>query len=159
MPDCCIGVDVIVGFPGETDEEFLDSYNFLLNLDISYLHVFTYSERANTHAITLDEIVPDSVRAIRSKQLHSLSDKKKRAFYESQLGKTTEVLWEAERNGDFMYGFSSNYVKLKTPYQADKVNKICTVTIDQIDTDGICICSEIDSANSKYSNPTLCIQQ
>ena len=159
MPDCCIGVDVIVGFPGETDEEFLDSYNFLLELNISYLHVFTYSERANTHAITLDEIVPDSVRAIRSKQLHSLSDKKKRAFYESQLGKTTEVLWEAERNGDFMYGFSSNYVKLKTPYQADKVNKICTVTIDQIDTDGICICSEIDSANSKYSNPTLCIQQ
>jgi threonylcarbamoyladenosine tRNA methylthiotransferase MtaB len=159
MPDCCIGVDIIVGFPGETEEDFIDSYNFILHLDISYLHVFTYSERANTHAVTLDDIVPDSLRAQRSRQLHSLSDKKKRAFYESQLGKTVEVLWEAERNGDFMYGFSANYVKLKTPYQAEKVNTISTVTIHRIDEDGICLCSEIESSKSISSNSTLCIQQ
>lgn len=158
MPDCCIGVDIIVGFPGETEEDFIDSYNFILHLDISYLHVFTYSERANTHAVTLDDIVPDSIRAQRSRQLHSLSDKKKRAFYESQVGKTVKVLWEAERNGDFMYGFSSNYVKLKTPYQAEKVNTICTVTIHDIDVDGICLCSEIESTESLSSNYSLCIQ-
>ncbi|MEX1189964.1 MAG: tRNA (N(6)-L-threonylcarbamoyladenosine(37)-C(2))-methylthiotransferase MtaB [Bacteroidia bacterium] len=159
MPDCCIGVDVIVGFPGETDEEFLDSFNFINDLDVSYLHVFTYSERANTHAIELSEVVPSALRAKRSKQLHSLSEKKKRAFYQSQIGKTAKVLWEAEQNGEFMYGFTDNYVKIKRAYQADKVNMVCEVAITAIDSDGICSCSDVTINEPIISNQDLCIQQ
>lgn len=159
MADCCIGLDVIVGFPGETDEDFLESYNFINSLDISYLHVFTYSERQNTHAISLPDVVSSSKRAERSKMLHILSEKKKRLFYTSQLGKKHEVLWEAEQNGDFMYGFTSNYVKVKTHYNAEKVNTISSVKITSIDSDGICLCEEQYEHPTLSNQPNLCTQQ
>ena len=135
--DCCIGVDVIVGFPGETDEEFLDSYNFIQSLDISYLHVFTYSERANTSAPKLGEYVPMEKRKERSKMLHILSDKKKRAFYEENVGTERTVLFEAEEEEGMMYGFTENYVKVKTPFQAELVNNFRKVRLTSIDRDGI----------------------
>ncbi|GAK77722.1 MULTISPECIES: tRNA (N(6)-L-threonylcarbamoyladenosine(37)-C(2))-methylthiotransferase MtaB [Flavobacteriaceae] len=137
MPDCCIGVDVIVGFPGETDDHFLDTYNFLSNLNISYLHVFTYSERDNTEAATMEGVVPKKVRAKRSKMLRGLSVKKRRAFYESQLGKTKTVLWEAENKEGFIQGFTENYVKVKTYWNPELVNELQTVTLDVIDEDGL----------------------
>lgn len=137
MPNCCIGVDVIVGFPGETNEEFLDSYTFINELDISYLHVFTYSERANTHAIELSNVVPNSIRAERSKMLHILSEKKKRFFYELQKGKSKKVLWEGERDGDWMYGFTENYIKVKTPFLIEKTNTIQHIQLEELDTEGI----------------------
>jgi threonylcarbamoyladenosine tRNA methylthiotransferase MtaB len=135
--DCCIGVDVIVGFPGETDEEFLDSYNFLQSLDISYLHVFTYSERANTSAPKLGETVPMEKRKERSKMLHILSDKKKRAFYEENVGSERTVLFEAEEDEGMMFGFTENYVKVKTPFDASLVNQFRKVKLTAIDRDGI----------------------
>jgi threonylcarbamoyladenosine tRNA methylthiotransferase MtaB len=135
--DCCIGVDVIVGFPGETDEEFLDSYNFLQSIDISYLHVFTYSERANTSAPKLGETVPMEKRKERSKMLHILSDKKKRAFYEENVGSERTVLFEAEEDEGMMYGFTENYVKVKTPFDASLVNQFRKVKLTAIDRDGI----------------------
>ena len=135
--DCCIGVDVIVGFPGETDEEFLDSYNFLQSLDISYIHVFTYSERANTSAPKLGESVPMEKRKERSKMLHILSDKKKRAFYEENVGSERTVLFEAEEDEGMMYGFTENYVKVKTPFDASLVNQFRKVKLTVIDRDGI----------------------
>jgi len=135
--DCCIGVDVIVGFPGETDEEFLDSYNFLQSLDISYLHVFTYSERANTSAPKLGETVPMEKRKERSKMLHILSDKKKRAFYEENVGSDRTVLFEAEEDEGMMFGFTENYVKVKTPFEASLVNQFRNVKLTAIDRDGI----------------------
>jgi threonylcarbamoyladenosine tRNA methylthiotransferase MtaB len=136
-PDACIGVDVIVGFPGETDEEFLDSLNFLKDLDISYLHVFTYSERANTTAVKLGDAVPMHVRKERSKQLHILSEKKKRAFYESQLGTVRTILFEQEEDEGIMYGFTENYVKVKMPFDANLVNTFASLKLDSIDRDGI----------------------
>jgi threonylcarbamoyladenosine tRNA methylthiotransferase MtaB len=138
-PDTCIGVDVIVGFPGETDEEFLDSMNFIKELDISYLHVFTYSERENTSAVKIGDPVPLSVRKERSKQLHILSEKKKRVFYESQLGTTRTVLFEQEEDEGLMYGFTENYVKVKMPYNKNLVNTFCKVRLEAIDRDGVVI--------------------
>ncbi len=135
--DCCIGVDVIVGFPGETDEEFMDSYNFIRDLDISYIHVFTYSERANTGAPKLGEAVPMEKRRERSKMLHILSDKKKRAFYEENLGSTRTILFEAEEDNGMMYGFSENYVKVKIPFNESLVNSFQKVKLLEIDRDGI----------------------
>lgn len=140
-PDACIGVDVIVGFPGETDEEFLDTMDFLKDLDISYLHVFTYSERANTTAVKLGDPVPMNVRRERSKQLHILSDKKKRAFYESNTGTKRTVLFEHEEDNGVMYGFTENYVKVKMPYNEDLVNTFQEVTLTEIDRDGNMKCS------------------
>jgi threonylcarbamoyladenosine tRNA methylthiotransferase MtaB len=142
-PDCAIGVDVIVGFPGETDEEFLETVDFLKDLDISYLHVFTYSERANTTAVKLGDPVPNQVRAQRSKQLHILSDKKKRAFYESQVGSKRTVLFEAEEDEGIMYGFTENYVKVKTPFNPDLVNRMQHVQLTEIDRDGVLKCEFI----------------
>ncbi len=136
MPDCCIGVDVIVGFPGETREDFIDTYNFLNGLDVSYLHVFTYSERENTLAAEMTDIVPGSIRAERSKMLHILSDKKRRAFYESQLGKTDEVLFEGDLKDGFMHGFTRNYVKVKTEYDPLLINEIKTVHLTKISSTG-----------------------
>lgn len=136
MPECCIGVDVIVGFPGETREDFIDTYNFLNELDISYLHVFTYSERENTLAAEMDGSVPGAQRADRNKMLHILSDKKRRAFYESQLGKTHEVLFEGDQKEGYMHGFTRNYVKVKTPYDPLLVNELRTVELLQIAADG-----------------------
>ena len=135
--DCCIGVDVIVGFPGETDEEFLDSYNFIQSLPISYIHVFTYSERANTSAPKLGEFVPMEKRKERSKMLHILSDKKKRAFYEENIGTDRTVLFEAEEEEGMMYGFTENYVKVKTPFNPELVNNFRKVRLKSIDRDGI----------------------
>ncbi len=140
MPHCCIGVDVIVGFPGETDDLFLETYNFLHELDISYLHVFTYSERDNTHAISMGGVVNAQDRAKRSKMLHILSDKKRRAFYEQNINTKAKVLFETERDGDFMYGFTENYVKVKTPYNEALANQIVSIQLTEIDRDGVMKC-------------------
>ena len=137
MPDACIGVDVIVGFPGETDEMFLETYKFLSDLDISYLHVFTYSERPNTEAVLMEGVVPQKVRQKRSKMLRGLSVKKRRAFYESQLGKEKTVLFEYENKNGFIHGFTENYVKVKTAYQEDLVNSLQQVRLESIDEDGL----------------------
>jgi len=145
-PDACIGVDVIVGFPGETDEDFLKTVDFLKDLEVSYLHVFTYSERANTTAAKLGDSVPMNVRKERSKQLHVLSYKKKRAFYETNLGKTETVLFENEDNEGFMHGFTSNYIKTKTAFNSELANAFREITMDEIDRDGIMKCTILDTA-------------
>ncbi len=137
MPHACIGVDVIVGFPGETDELFLESYNFLNELDISYLHVFTYSERDNTVAATMDGEVPKNVRAKRSKMLRGLSVKKRRAYYESQIGSSRTVLFESENKEGYIHGFTENYVKVKAPWNPELVNTLQEVMLTKIDDDGI----------------------
>jgi threonylcarbamoyladenosine tRNA methylthiotransferase MtaB len=136
MPEACIGVDVIVGFPGETEEEFLKTVHYLNALPISYLHVFTYSERANTTAKKMADAVPINIRRERSRQLQILSDKKRRAFYETQLGKTESVLFEAEESGGVMNGFSSNYVKVKTPFNPALINQTVQVKFESIDLEG-----------------------
>ncbi|WP_283640357.1 tRNA (N(6)-L-threonylcarbamoyladenosine(37)-C(2))-methylthiotransferase MtaB [Mesonia mobilis] len=137
MPNACIGVDVIVGFPGETDELFLETYNFLNDLDISYLHVFTYSERDNTIAAEMEDVVPLKVRKKRSKMLRGLSAKKRRAFYESQLGNTLTVLFEGENKEGYIHGFTQNYVKVKMPWNPEFVNTLHEVTLTEIDEDGL----------------------
>lgn len=137
MPDACIGVDVIVGFPGETDELFLETYYFLNDLDISYLHVFTYSERDNTEAVLMDGVVPDAVRAKRSKMLRGLSAKKRNAFYESQLGKEKTVLFESDNKQGYIHGFTENYVKVKAPWDPALVNTLHKVKLTKIDVDGM----------------------
>ena len=136
-PNTCIGVDVIVGFPGETDEQFMVTYNFLKDLDISYLHVFTYSERANTTAKKMANSVPVHVRRDRSKMLHILSEKKKRAFYTSQLEKTGVVLWENENHDGWIHGFTENYIKVKKRFSEKCVNTFEEVRYARIDMDGI----------------------
>ncbi|HEY8931183.1 MAG TPA: tRNA (N(6)-L-threonylcarbamoyladenosine(37)-C(2))-methylthiotransferase MtaB [Mucilaginibacter sp.] len=136
MPHCCIGVDVIVGFPGEKREDFIDTYSFLNDLDISYLHVFTYSERENTLAAEMSGSVPGSARADRSKMLHILSDKKRRAFYETQLNKTGEVLFEGDIKDGFMHGFTRNYVKVRTEYDPLLINELRTVHLIKISSTG-----------------------
>ena len=137
MPNACIGVDVIVGFPGETDAHFLETYNYLNELDISYLHVFTYSERPNTEAVLMDQVVPKNVRHKRSKMLRGLSVKKRRAFYESQLGNDLTVLFENENKEGYIHGFTENYVKVKTPWNPELVNTLHPIKLREIDEDGI----------------------
>lgn len=137
MPDACIGVDVIVGFPGETEAHFLETYNFLNELDVSYLHVFTYSERDNTKATELDGVVPKKVRNKRSKMLRGLSVKKRRAFYEGQLGTTRTVLYEAENKEGYIHGFTENYVKVKAPWNPSLVNTLHEIQLTEIDDDGM----------------------
>lgn len=137
MPNACIGVDVIVGFPGETDALFLETYNYLNDLDISYLHVFTYSERANTEAAEMNGVVPKNKRAKRSKMLRGLSAKKRRAFYESQLGNSLTVLFESENKEGYIHGFTENYVKVKAPWNPELVNTLHKVTLTKIDEDGL----------------------
>ena len=136
MPDACIGVDVIVGFPGETDEHFLETYHFLNDLDISYLHVFTYSERDNTEAAEMEDPVPANVRAKRSKMLRGLSVKKRRAFYESQIGTNRTVLFESENKEGYIHGFTENYVRVKTPWNPELVNTLRKIKLSKIDEDG-----------------------
>ncbi|GGG91022.1 tRNA (N(6)-L-threonylcarbamoyladenosine(37)-C(2))-methylthiotransferase MtaB [Parapedobacter pyrenivorans] len=136
MPECCIGVDVIVGFPGETQDDFLETYQFLNELDISYLHVFTYSERENTIAAQMEGSVPGAQRGERSKMLHILSEKKRRAFYEAQLGKDGEVLFEGDIKDGYMHGFSRNYVKVRTPYDPLLVNETVAVRFSEISDSG-----------------------
>ncbi|TBN04774.1 tRNA (N(6)-L-threonylcarbamoyladenosine(37)-C(2))-methylthiotransferase MtaB [Hyunsoonleella flava] len=137
MPHACIGVDVIVGFPGETDEHFLETYNFLMELDISYLHVFTYSERDNTEAAAMNDVVPKNVRTKRSKMLRGLSVKKRRAFYESQLGTVRTVLFESENKEGYIHGFTENYVKVKAPWNPELINTLHDVELTKIDEDGL----------------------
>lgn len=136
MPHCCIGVDVIVGFPGETDEDFLETINFLENLDISYLHVFTYSERANTPAAEMEDAVPMEKRRKRNEMLRNLSAKKKENFYRQYLGRYRDVLFEAHRDETKMTGFTDNYVKVELPFQADLINKIATIQLQNINEEG-----------------------
>ncbi|WP_312819513.1 tRNA (N(6)-L-threonylcarbamoyladenosine(37)-C(2))-methylthiotransferase MtaB [Kaistella carnis] len=136
MPDSCIGVDVIVGFPGETEEKFLETYHFLNELPISYLHVFTYSERENTEAAHMDGVIPIPERKRRNKMLRILSEKKKMAFYETQLGKTYPILWEHENKNGIMFGFTENYVRVQKPYDANSVNQIEFLKLDKIESDG-----------------------
>jgi len=136
MPDACIGVDVIVGFPGETEEHFLETYHFLNEMAISYLHVFTYSERDNTEAAEMEGVVPANVRAKRSKMLRGLSVKKRRAFYESQLGTNRTILFESENKEGYIYGFTENYVRVKTPWNPELVNTLNEINLTKIDEDG-----------------------
>ena len=137
MPHACIGVDVIVGFPGETDAHFMETYHFLNELDISYLHVFSYSERANTLAAEMPNPISKNVRAKRSKMLRGLSQKKRRAFYEQQLGTTQDVLFESENKNGFIHGFTSNYVKVKTFWNPALCNTIRQVELTKIADDGL----------------------
>lgn len=137
LPHACIGVDVIVGFPGETEEDFLDTYNFLNELDVSYFHVFTYSERAKTTAIKMEGKVHISERKRRNEMLTILSEKKRRQFYESQIGKTFSVLFESENNGENMFGFTENYVKVSYPYDPAFINEIQKVKLKCINNDGL----------------------
>jgi len=137
MPHACIGVDVIVGFPGETEKHFRETYEFLLGLDISYLHVFTYSERPNTPAANMEGVVPLSERQRRSKMLRSLSAKKRRSFYQSQLGETRTVLFEGENKKGYIHGFTENYVKVKAPWDPALVNTLHRITLSDIDEDGL----------------------
>ncbi|MDZ4665716.1 MAG: tRNA (N(6)-L-threonylcarbamoyladenosine(37)-C(2))-methylthiotransferase MtaB [Bacteroidota bacterium] len=137
MPDCCIGVDVLVGFPGETDIEFNETYEFLNRLDISYLHVFTYSERANTPATEMEGVVPMNIRKQRNKMLRILSAKKLRSFYEKNLNTTHPVIFEHEDRNGFMFGYSDNYIKVKLPYDASLVNTVQDVKIEGFDEDGL----------------------
>lgn len=147
MPDCCIGVDVIVGFPGETDEHFLETYNFLNELNISYLHVFTYSERDNTEAVFLSGTIPIAERKKRNKMLRILSAKKLRQFYEQQKGKEATVIFEHEnlpagkagKNG-FMYGFTQNYIKVKYAFDLNLCNTPQTIVVGDFDEEGNMLC-------------------
>ncbi|MDA9563612.1 tRNA (N(6)-L-threonylcarbamoyladenosine(37)-C(2))-methylthiotransferase MtaB [Flavobacteriales bacterium] len=143
MPECCIGVDVIVGYPGETEEKFMETYNYLNELDVSYLHVFTYSERDNTTAPRMEGIVPVSVRNERSKMLRILSAKKKRAFYETNLGKTKTVLFEGQENEGFINGFTDNYVKVKMPYSEELPNQMVDVKLTSITSSCVMNCETI----------------
>lgn len=137
MPHCCIGVDVIVGFPGETEAHFLETYHYLNELDISYLHVFTYSERDNTEAATMNGAVPKKIRNKRSRMLRSLSVKKRRAFYERQIGRHVQVLFESENKEGYIHGFTENYVKVKTPWNPSLVNTIHKIELTAIAEDGL----------------------
>lgn len=138
MPNCCVGVDVIVGFPGESEEHFLSTYDFINSLDVSYLHVFPYSERNNTTAKKLPYKVSKSEKTDRAQRLRILSAKKKRYFYESQISKTMSVLWEEENHGgDLMQGFSENYIRFEAPYDSSKVNKIEQLIFKEIAVSGL----------------------
>ena len=137
MPNACIGADVIVGFPGESEEEFMETYNFIKSLDLSYLHVFTYSERDNTEAVGLNNFVPSSIRSKRSKLLRALSVRLKRKFYMSQLGTIKNVLFEPENRNGFIYGFSNNYIRIKTPWRSSIKDKIIPFELQNISDDGL----------------------
>ena len=129
MPQCCIGVDVIVGFPGESEEDFNETFNFLHSLDISYLHVFTYSERANTRALEIEPVVPINVRHERNKKLRNLSYMKMQWFTEQHVGETRKTLFEANAKNGMMEGYTDNYIKVTTPYRAEWVNEVVDWTL------------------------------
>ena len=139
MPDACIGVDVIVGFPGEDDDLFLESMSFLENLNVSYLHVFTYSERDNTYAISLPDSVDANVRAKRSKLLRLLSSRKKATFYERNIGSIQDVLFESEEKDGFIEGFSSNYIRFRRPWDPNLIGTIVKSIFINIDSEGFAI--------------------
>jgi threonylcarbamoyladenosine tRNA methylthiotransferase MtaB len=137
MPNACIGVDVITGFPGETDERFEETRNFLLSLPVAYLHVFTYSERDNTTALRIADVVPMEKRHRRTLELRMLSDKKKRAFYEPFSGSEHSILWEASEDEGLMHGFSENYLKVSQAWNPDAVNAITSVKLGKLNGDMI----------------------
>ncbi len=137
MPDCCIGVDVIVGFPGESDEDFKDTYQFINQLDVSYLHVFTYSERPNTLASEIDAVVPQEKRAERSRMLRTLSEKKRRIFYEQFEGRTMKVLFENDLEAGKIHGFTGNYIRVGVPADKELVNGIYDVMLTHISPSGV----------------------
>jgi threonylcarbamoyladenosine tRNA methylthiotransferase MtaB len=147
IPQCCIGVDVIVGFPGETDEDFRETYDFIHSLPVSYLHVFTYSERPDTTALRLNGSVPNATRSERNNMLTNLSEKKRRLFYEDNLGKEFPVLWEQQKHGEWMQGYTSNYIKVKTDYDPAKVNIIQRVVLNSIDNGGVVVANIPDLVN------------
>lgn len=132
MPHACIGVDVIVGFPGETQEHFLETYNFINELDVSYLHVFTYSERANTRALNITPVIPVPERKERNKMLRILSEKKKRLFYAAHVNTVRPVLFEAENDGGIRYGFTDNYIKVGVPYEENMWNTVQPVQLNTV---------------------------
>lgn len=136
MPHCCIGVDVITGFPGETEEDFLDTYRFLNELDVSYLHVFTYSERSNTPALDMDGVVPMDERQRRSKMLRSLSEKKRRAFYDQHIGSSQTVLFEDDVEDGYMHGFTENYIRVQAKYDPVLINELKEVQLSRIGESG-----------------------
>ena len=136
MPHACIGVDVIVGFPGETEDMFLETYNFLNRLDISYLHVFTYSERQNTEAASMSGVVSTNLRKKRSKLLRGLSVKKRRSFYEKSIGSKQTVLFEGENKSGYIQGFTENYIKVRYPWNPNLVNTLHDIVLKEIDQDG-----------------------
>jgi len=144
MPHCCIGADVIVGFPSETDEDFLDTYNFLNELDVSYLHVFTYSERDNTAALEIEGVVPAPKRQERSKMLHILSDKKRRYFYEQNIGRTATVLFEKDIENGMMEGFTENYVRVIAKYDPLLINELKTIEMTQINPEMLMEVKEVE---------------
>ncbi len=144
MPHACIGVDVIVGFPSETEDDFLETYQFINALDISYLHVFTYSERQNTKALEIEGVVPMPIRNERNAMLRSLSEKKKRYFYQQFLGQAKRVLLEQEQKGNIMHGFTDNYIKISVPYHAASVNQMATAQLQSIDDAGDVLSELID---------------
>ena len=146
MPDCCIGVDVITGFPGETEDHFLETYNFLNSLDISYLHVFTYSERDNTEAAEMENAIDYGIRKKRSKMLRVLSAKKRRMFYESQLGKVKEVLFEGNFKEGYITGFTENYVKVKALWNPDLINTKRKIRLREIGEDGSVLFDELEAS-------------
>ncbi len=132
MPHCCIGVDVIVGFPGETEEDFLESYRFISELPVSYLHVFTYSERANTPAADMEGVVPLAERRRRNEMLRSLSEKKRRHFYRQFVGQRRPVLFEAHKNQQYISGFTDNYIKIEAPCQPELLNEVREVILQEV---------------------------
>ena len=136
MPNAAIGVDVIVGFPGETEEKFLETYHFIQELPISYLHVFTYSERENTEAADMEEVVPIATRKKRNKMMRILSEKKKMEFYQRQIGKEFPVLWEHENRNGLMYGFTENYVRVQKAFDVNFCNEIENVLLKEIEANG-----------------------
>jgi len=136
MPHACIAADVIIGFPGETEADFLDTYNFLDGLDISYMHVFTYSERPGTKAADLEGIITNRMKRERSRRLHELSDKKKKAFYMQNMGSTRNVLFESDNSEGYMHGFTGNYLRVKTKFNKALINQIVAVKLDVLDKDG-----------------------
>lgn len=148
MPNCCIGVDVIVGFPGETHDDFLTTYEFLNQLDISYLHVFTYSERDQTEAAEMKNKVAGSASFDRNKMLHILSDKKRRAFYQSQIGSHAQVLFEDDQKNGYMHGFTKNYVKVKAKYDPVMVNELKNVKLIALLADGEVEVAELETTFS-----------
>lgn len=145
MPNCCIGVDVIVGFPGETKEDFLETYQFLNELNISYLHVFTYSERDNTLAAEMPEVVPMKERNERSKMLHILSDKKRRVFYEENIGQEMDVLFENDIEDGAMHGFTQNYIRVAAKYDPLLINEIKKVRLTSINSKGFVEVEDVES--------------
>lgn len=146
MPHACIGVDVIVGFPGETQDHFLDTYTFINELDVSYLHVFAYSERANTPAASMEGAIPKKARGDRSKMLRGLSEKKRRAFYESQVGREEAVLFENDVENGIMHGFTRNYVRVAAKYDPLLINEVKPVKLVTVNEAGLMEIAEPEMA-------------